>query len=183
MNANHVNQECWNHQQKDWRHDSPFTKEQEIWIVKWIHLMTPTQLRRSFINQFLDPKKSHHPAPRPFAFTRLIQWFDVTWGVMGRLNDPETIITPENTENVKQYFTENPKRGIREGCSELDLSYTTISEFCTIICIGKDTNHVTNLRKRCEACLRIWWTFSGNSQIHVKSEHTLSCYIYLKYLN
>ena len=32
-------------------------------------LMMPTQLQRSFINQFLDPKKSHHLAPRPFTFT------------------------------------------------------------------------------------------------------------------
>ena len=38
------------------RRDSPITKEQEIWIVKRSALMTPTQLRRSFINQFLDPE-------------------------------------------------------------------------------------------------------------------------------
>ena len=88
--------------------------------------MTPTQLRRSFINQFLDPKKSHHLAPRPFALTRLIQRFDATGGVTGRLKDPETVITLENIEIVKQYFTEKPRCGIREGCSELDLSYTTI---------------------------------------------------------
>ena len=30
---------------------------------------------------------------------------------------------------------------------------------------------------------RIWWKFWGNFEIHVKSEHTLSCYIYLKSLN
>ena len=52
------------------RRDPPFTKEQEIRIVKRSVLMTPTQLRRSFINRFLDPKKSHQLAPRPFAFTR-----------------------------------------------------------------------------------------------------------------
>ena len=46
----------------------PFTKEQEIWIIKRSALMMPTQLQ-SFINQFLDLKKSHHLAPRPFAFT------------------------------------------------------------------------------------------------------------------
>ena len=52
------------------RRESPFTKEQEIWIVRRRALMTPTQLRRSFINQLLNPKKSYHLAPRPFAFTR-----------------------------------------------------------------------------------------------------------------
>ena len=106
---------------KSRRRYSPFTKEQEIWIVKRSALMTPTQLRRSFINQFLDPKKSHHLPPRPFAFTRLIQRFDATGGVTVRLKDPETVITLENIETVKQYFTEKPRCGIREGCSELDL--------------------------------------------------------------
>ena len=70
------------------RRDSPFTKEQEIWIVKRSALMTPMQLRRSFINQFLDPKKSHHLAPRPFAFTRLIQRFEC------RTTASETISPP-----------------------------------------------------------------------------------------
>ena len=118
--------------------------------------MTPTQLRRSFINQFLDTKKSHHLAPRPFAFTRPIQRFDATGGVTGRLKDPETVITPENIENVKQYFTENPRCGIREGCSELYLSYTTIWRILRKHLHWKayKPRKVTNLRKRCEACLK-----------------------------
>ena len=162
MNANHVDQKCRNRQQKDREGvTAPFTKEREIWIVKRSALMTPTQLRWSFINQFLDPKKSHHLASRSVAFTRLIQRFDATGGVTGWLKDPETVITLENIENVKQYFTENPRCSIREGCSELDLSYTIIWRILRKYLHWKayKSRKVINLRKKWGLPDRIWWTF------------------------
>ena len=142
VNANHVNQKCRNRQQKD-RECVTYRSEKNRRYGSSSEVLWWRQ--RSYDEVLLISSwtwKSHHLAPRPFAFTRLIQRFDATGGVTVRLKDPETVITPENIENVKQYFTEKPRCGIREGCDELDLSYAQqYGEFCVNICIGKRTNH------------------------------------------
>ena len=92
------------------RSDTPFTKEQEIWLVKRSAFMGPTELRRAFIREFLNPRNEHQNAPGRDTFRRLIKRFDDSGGVTGRRMENEALITvstPENIARVERYFTEN----------------------------------------------------------------------------
>ena len=92
------------------RTNAPFTKAQEIWIVKRSAFMTPIQLRRAFIKEFGGWKESQKKVPNRKAFQRLVERFNETGGTAGRSAEPdEAIITPENIARVKQFFSDNPK--------------------------------------------------------------------------
>ena len=110
------------------RHDSPFTKLQEVWIVQRSAFFTPNQLRRAFITEFLGDQ-NHKKAPGRNAFYRLIQRFSETGGVTGKGKadeDRRTAVTEENIQIVEDYFTQNEKKNIREASDDLDLCYSTI---------------------------------------------------------
>ena len=109
------------------RKDSPFTKEQEIWIVSRCAFMTSAQLRRAFIIQFLDPKKTYHLAPNILAFTRLVERFKKTGGVTGCNKGSDfSAITPENIKRVDDYFSDNSKKYIKDACDDLGLTFGTV---------------------------------------------------------
>ena len=111
------------------RSDSPFTKEQEIWLVKRSASLGPTALRRAFIIQFLDKDEGYKKAPHPKAFSRLIERFDQTGGVTGKGKTKEQrmiAVTEENIHRVEEYFTENERKSIRDACHDLNLTFGTI---------------------------------------------------------
>ena len=111
------------------RFDSPFTKEEEIWIVKRSSFMTPTSFWRAFIKEFLRPIARQHDAPDHYAFPRIIKRFDESSGVTGRgrtREEARTHVTPEQTKCVEEFFTANEKSGIRGASFELDLTFGTI---------------------------------------------------------
>lgn len=110
------------------RHDSPFTKEQQIWLIKRSASMGPTQLRRAFIKEFVGAE-NHAKAPHRKAFLRLVKRFDESGGITGRaktLEDRRTALTEENIQRVEDYFTNNEKNSIRTASEDLDLCYSTI---------------------------------------------------------
>jgi len=110
------------------RHDSPFSKEEEVWLVKRSAFMTATHLRRAYIVQFLGTR-NHRDAPHRKAFQRLIKRFEESGGVTGRgpLDEQRrTAVTEENIGAVEAYFTDDPKSSIRNAADDLDLTYCTI---------------------------------------------------------
>ena len=110
------------------RNDSPFSKAQEVWIVQRSAFLTPSQLRRAFITEFLGAE-NHKKAPKRYAFSRLVQRFSETGGVTGRSKtdeDRRTAVTEENIKIVEDYFTENEKKSIREASDDLGLTFSTI---------------------------------------------------------
>ena len=77
-------------------HNSPFSKEEEVWIIKRSAFMTATQLRRAFIGEFLAPH-AHAQAPHRRAFQRLVKRFDESGDITGRAKSDEarrTAVTP-----------------------------------------------------------------------------------------
>ena len=109
------------------RVDSPFTKEEEIWIVKRCACMTPTSFRRAFFKEFLRPIVRQNDAPDYYAFLR-IKRFDESGGITGRgrtREEARTHVTPTQTKCV-EFFTTNEKSGIRGASFELDLTFSTI---------------------------------------------------------
>ena len=91
--------------------------------------MTPTQIRRAFINEFLRPTNKQHEAPPRYAFLRIIKRFDESGGVTGRgktQEDRRTAVTPENIKRIDEFFTANPKSSIRNASNDLDLPFGTI---------------------------------------------------------
>ena len=103
-----------------------FTKAQEIWLIQRSAFLSPTQLRRAFIKQFLK-YEDHREAPHRNAFKRLVKRFTDTGGVTGRSKEPEaTIVTKENIARVEEYFEQNPKNHIRDAAFDLDIGVTSI---------------------------------------------------------
>ena len=108
------------------RSDTPFTKEQEIWLVKRSAFMGPTELRRAFIREFLNPRNEHQNAPGRDTFRRLIKRFDDSGGVTGRRMENEALITvstPESIARVERYgkwTQKSPKCLRRFGNADFD---------------------------------------------------------------
>ena len=61
--------------------NTPFTKEEESWIVRNAGSKGSMQIRREFIIQF--SKSNKHKVPGPRAFRRIVERFDSTGGVTG----------------------------------------------------------------------------------------------------
>ena len=108
------------------RKDTPFSKEDEIWIVQRSGFLKPMQLRRAFIKERRS-RNNPHKVPDRKAFQRLVLRFQETGGVTGRCREPEeTVVTPKNIARVEDFFTENPKSHIADAVVELQLSHTSI---------------------------------------------------------
>ena len=105
--------------------NSPFTKEEQIWIVRNAADKSPITLRREFIIHF--KKTNKHLVPRPDAFKAVVKRFDATGGVTSTFRDPiQTVRTPENVAKVAAYFEEDMTRSIREAMHDLGLKFSTI---------------------------------------------------------
>lgn len=105
------------------RFDSPFSKDQEKWIVKRSAFLSPTELRRAFVKHFLG-YENHRKAPDRNAFSRLVERFDETGGVTGKGQTEEqrrTSITAENIARVEEYFGDNEKNSIRTAVEGVSL--------------------------------------------------------------
>ena len=112
------------------RQDSPFSKEEEVWIVKnamvdgkWQR--SGTALRQLFIVRFNI--SNHASVPKPWTFTRLISRFDATGGVTGQhIGKLPFVSTPENIKWVERFFTENPTSSLTIASRDLDISHTSL---------------------------------------------------------
>ena len=110
-------------------HDSPFKKEDKIWLVTRCAFMLPTELRWVRINTFLCPKCKQHEVLERHAYSQLVARFKETGAVTGRGKTTEKVqskVTQETINQVKQLFTANKKTSIRTANLELELSYGTI---------------------------------------------------------
>ena len=110
-------------------HDSPFKKEDKIWLVTRCALMLLTELRWACINRILCPKCKHHEALERHTYFWLVARFKETGAVTGRgkaTEKAQTKVTQEMINQVKQLFTTNKKTSIRTANLELELSYGTI---------------------------------------------------------
>ena len=106
------------------RKDSPFKKEDEIWIVKHALGRTPTQLRRLYETTF-----KIHPfyIPSANAFARVVKRFDRTGGVTGvHIGSNPFVSTPENVSRTEAYFTANPTASIPKASRDLDIAVTSL---------------------------------------------------------
>ena len=107
------------------RKDSPFSKEEEIWVVRNGGSKTPTKIRREFIIHFNITNR--HRVPDPIQFKRLLKRFDKTGGVTGQHGEPVLAArTPENVKRVRDFFEEDGRRSVREATRELDLAFGTV---------------------------------------------------------
>ena len=109
------------------RNDTPFSKEEEVWIILNCRDKTPNELRRNFILHFKI--KKHHKVPHPTAFQRLVRRFGETGGVTGACKPDEfrfTARTPENVQKVKDLFEESPMTSLREATEKLQLSFGNV---------------------------------------------------------
>ena len=105
--------------------NTPFTKEEEIWIVRNAGSKGSMQIRREFIIQF--SKSNKHKVPGPRAFRRIVERFDSTGGVTGQSREPIFAArTPENIEKVRNYFEEDCRRSIRQATRDLNLGFGTV---------------------------------------------------------
>lgn len=109
------------------RVDTPFSKEEEFWLVLNCKGRTKTELRRDFIRHY--DITNHKKVPRPEAFRRIINRFGKTGGVTGACKPDEcrfTARTPENIQKVRQFFEDDQRASIREAMGKLGLSFATI---------------------------------------------------------
>ena len=76
------------------RNDTPFSKEEEVWIILNCRDKTPNELRRNFILHF--EIKNHKKVPHPTAFQHLVRRFGETGGVTGACKPDEFRFTGED---------------------------------------------------------------------------------------
>ena len=91
------------------RIDTPYTKEQEIFIVQRSAFMGPQKLRREYFRHFMPgDRNAHKHAPRQAASHRVVKRFEESGGVTGR-GQPDgqriSAMTHENIRRVKDFFT------------------------------------------------------------------------------
>ena len=107
------------------RFDTPFTKEEEIWLVVNAKGLRYEELRREFIINF--KKTNKHSVPKARAFKRVLQRFGVSGGTTGMKAVPVFAArTPENVAKVAAFFEEDYRRSISEAVNELNLAFSTI---------------------------------------------------------
>ena len=107
------------------REDTPFQKNEEVWIIRNAGKKSLTQVRRDFIVHF--GKTDRKKVPNRRAFARLVKRFDTTGGVTASSKEPTPWVrTPENIKKVADYFEEDYRRSIRQGMRALDLPFKTI---------------------------------------------------------
>ena len=105
--------------------ESPFTKEQEAWIIiQFGKLERPVKVRRKFrIEYKIDKKK----IPSQKQFTRVHNRF-LAAGSVGQQKPggrPVSKTTEENIALVKEMVVNNPRMSIRDISKEVDMSYKT----------------------------------------------------------
>ena len=137
------------------RSDTPFSKEQEIWLILNCKGQSKMELRRAFIRHFAIT--NHNAVPAPNAFARIVKRFQATGGVTGACKPEEfrfTARTPENIERVKTFFEESPRESIRGVMEKLNLSFATTWRILRLDLHWKPYRlHMTN-RLTPENCLK-----------------------------
>ena len=111
-----------------WRHDFPFPKVQEVWIIQQSAFFTPNRLRRAFILKYFG-NENHRKAPGSHTFLKLIQWFDETgaepWRERPRLMKIEEPPSPKKTSRSSKTTLWRLK-SIHKASDHLDLCYSKV---------------------------------------------------------
>ena len=107
------------------RCDSPFTKDQESWIIlDYGATRSCTQVRRNFRKEY---KVEPAYIPSVMAFHRVVQRFLVSKGHTRTKKPPgpPSTTSQQDIDRVKTFFQTNPKSSIRSASTSLQMPYKT----------------------------------------------------------
>ena len=113
-------------QKRSQRKDSPFTKEEEAWVIlQYGFRRNIVSVRRDFRNHFkLDPRKV--PGRQPFE--RLVKRFLTSNGQVrpAAPSGRNKVYSQNDITRVTQYFQEDDTRSLRHASRDLQMKMTTI---------------------------------------------------------
>lgn len=101
--------------------NSPFTKQQAIWVVeKFAELKHVTLVRRAFRLKFFS--KQPAAVPRANAFHRLIKRFGTSGATRPCVPSGRIPTAAEEVEKIKEFFEKHPSAHVRQASKQLKIS-------------------------------------------------------------
>ena len=113
-------------QKRTQRKDSPFTKEQEAWVI------LQYGLKRSIVAVKRDFRKEYNLQPRNVpdrqAFGRLVSRFNKSYGQVrpAATGGRNKGYGQQEIDRVTHYFQEDDTKSIRQAVRDLNLNFSTI---------------------------------------------------------
>ena len=101
--------------------DSPFTKDEAVWIITNCSPHSPLQAWRDFIRHF--GIVNIHAVPSRQTFSKLFKRFRETGCVLPKVSPAvRRVRTEANIQRVDDYFTANPEVHLRQASNDLNIS-------------------------------------------------------------